>query len=271
MRPVWDAETARVALISKQLWSNFFLKKDANDPKSKDSNSQIDTINLFYLDPGTHTNANVMDHTNEFAAKLSLLNVLGRTRSVLSSTPAHKLCSSSRLRTNYDPLVGRAQIHPLVGYAQTLILLSAAHKHRSSCRLRRFQINGAQLSPRPWRPRSRVDATALSGSAGPVRRQVHVCEGVRDGRKEEAASHGTVRRTAAHEAELKDVPVLDILRVCRSLLASDHGLHAPVDTRHFAYLVQGRAPVNTAFSEVHVGGAASPVHEETGWRHLVRG
>ena len=48
-------------------------EKDANDPtriltKFKDSNSKIDTLNHFDLYPGTHTNANVMEHTNEFAA-----------------------------------------------------------------------------------------------------------------------------------------------------------------------------------------------------------
>ena len=117
-------------------------------------------------------------------------------------------------------------------------------------------------------------ATALCCSAGPVRRQVHFCEGVRDDRKEEAASHGTVRRTVAHEAEIKDALVFDTLhgskkRVCRSRLASDHGLHALVDTSHFAQLVQVRAPVNTAFSEVHVGRDSSSVDEETGWNLIL--
>ena len=57
-----------------RIQSRSVYEKDANDPsrslrKFKDSNSKTDTINHFDLDPGTHTNANVMDHTNEFAAK----------------------------------------------------------------------------------------------------------------------------------------------------------------------------------------------------------
>jgi hypothetical protein len=84
-----------------------------------------------------------------------------------------------------------------------------------------------------------------------------------------------VRRTVAHEAELEYVHVFDTFqgskkRVGRGLLAGDHGLHTLIDTSHFAQLIQGRAPVDTAFSKVHVSRAVNPVPEEARW-NLVLG
>ena len=68
-----SATSNRLKTHAPRIQSRSVYEKDANDPrrnlrKFKDSNSKTDPINHFDPDPGTHTNANVMDRTNEFAA-----------------------------------------------------------------------------------------------------------------------------------------------------------------------------------------------------------